>query len=242
MRTSIEGERALIVGATGGLGKAIAQRLASLGANVVLVGRKVERLEELKEKCLLFGSKRADTVPCDINDEASIKAMAEIVRQTGGLDILVNAAGVVANALLEKTSTADFDRIFSTNVRGTFIVMRECLDMLRASKAAEIINMASAAAHYGTKGQSAYGASKFAVLGLSETFALEIWEEGIHVHVLSPGGVLTDMIKDARPDLEGVPMIAPDDIADAVEYLVCHRTGATVDEIRIRRTSRPPTF
>jgi short-subunit dehydrogenase len=120
--------------------------------------------------------------------------------------------------------------------------MRDCLAMLRKSEAPEIINIASAAAHYGTKGQSIYGASKFAVLWLSETFALEVWEEGVHVHVLSPDGVLTDIIKEARPDLGGAPMIAPDDVADAMEYLFYPRTGATVDEICIRRTSRSPTF
>lgn len=242
MLTSIKGERALIVGATGGLGSAIARRLALLGAHTVLVGRNAPRLEVLRAECVELGDQKATCIRCDVTDERDIKHMAGAMESLGGLDILVNAAGVAVNAPLESTSTEEFDRIFSTNVRATFIVMRECLPLLKKSQAAEIINIASAAAHYGTVGQSIYGASKHAVLGMSSTFALEVWEQGVHVHVLSPGGVLTDMIKDARPDLAGVPMIAPDDIADAVEYLVCHRTGATVDEVRIRRVSRPPTF
>lgn len=242
MRTSICGERALVVGATGGLGSVMAKRLVSLGADVVLVGRNSEKLNQLKSDCLALGSTRVETILCDITVEDSIKSMVRVLEDTGGVDILINAAGVVINAPLEDTSSEDFDQIFVTNVRAPFLIIRDCLAMLRKSNAPEIINIASAAAHYGTKGQSIYGASKFAVLGLTETFALEVWEEGIHVHVISPGGVLTDMIKDARPDLDGVPMIAPDDVADAMEYILCHRTGATVDEIRIRRTSRPPTF
>lgn len=92
MRTSICGERALVIGATGGLGSVMAKRLVSLGTNVVLVGRNGKKLNQLKLDCLALGSVRVETILCDITVEDSIKSMIRVLEDTGGIDILVNAA------------------------------------------------------------------------------------------------------------------------------------------------------
>ena len=141
---------------------------------------------------------------------------------------------------IEDTTTDELDAILKTNVRAPYILCREALRLLRKSDAAEIVNICSVVAHTGYPLQSAYAASKHALLGMSESLSREVYEEGIRVHVLSPGGVLTEMIGEARPDLVGTPMIVPDDIADAVEFFLTHRTDGVVDEIRLHRSTKAP--
>ena len=245
MKTEIAGEKALVTGAGTGIGRAISIRLASLGCSITLVGRTQKSLEETATLCNQAAaeagrSASASVQTCDLTNEYSIRSLVQGVRNTGGLDILVNNAGLAQNGLLENTPTAEFDAILKTNVRAPFILMREALPLLRASKAAEIVNICSVVAHEGYPNQSAYVASKHALYGLSKSFANEVYEDGVRVHVISPGGVLTDMVSLTRPDLAGTPMIVPEDIADAVEYLLCHRTDAICDEIRLHRITKAP--
>lgn len=245
MKTSIVGERALVTGAGSGIGRAVATRLASLGCTVTLVGRTQQKLDETAALCNDAAREAghdttAVTHTCDLTSEASILGLVATVAEEGGLDILVNNAGIVQAGPLEGIPTEQFDAVMATNVRAPFILMRETLPLLRASKAAEIVNVCSVVAHAGYPNQSAYVASKHALYGMSKSFAAEVYDEGIRVHVISPGGVLTDMVAIARPDLTGTPMIVPDDMADAVEYLLCHRTDAVCDEIRLHRVTKAP--
>jgi NAD(P)-dependent dehydrogenase (short-subunit alcohol dehydrogenase family) len=240
MRTEISGRRALITGAGSGIGRAIACRLSELGCEVVLVGRTKSALETTREFCEGAGDKAAVVCPCDLRSEEAICDLVGTLRSAGGLDILINNAGIMVNSALKDTPTKDFDAIMSTNVRAPFLLMRECFPLLARSAAAEIVNICSVVAHEGYPNQSVYAASKHALLGLSKSFAREVYKDGIRVHVISPGGVLTDMVAVARPDLVGAAMIEPDDMADAVEYLLCHRTGAVCDEIRLHRSSKEP--
>ena len=245
MKTSIEGERALVTGAGTGIGAAIAKRLAALGCTVTVVGRTETRLVETAKACDKAAAEagfdtHAVVHACDLMSEQSILSLVRAVADEGGLDILVNNAGIVQAGPLEGIATEQFDAVMATNVRAPFILMRETLPLLRASRAAEIVNVCSVVAHAGYPNQSAYVASKHALYGMSKSFAAEVYDEGVRVHVISPGGVLTDMVAIARPDLTGTPMIVPDDMADAVEYLLCHRTDAVCDEIRLHRVTKAP--
>lgn len=245
MRTSIEGERALVTGAGTGIGAAIAKRLAALGCTVTVVGRTETRLVETAKACDKAAAEagfdaHAIVHTCDLTSEQSILSLVRAVADEGGLDILVNNAGIVQAGPLEGIATEQFDAVMATNARAPFILMRETLPLLRASRAAEIVNVCSVVAHAGYPNQSAYVASKHALYGMSKSFAAEVYDEGVRVHVISPGGVLTDMVAIARPDLTGTPMIVPDDMADAVEYLLCHRTDAVCDEIRLHRVTKAP--
>ena len=245
MRTSIVGERALVTGAGTGIGRAVAVRLASLGCTVTLVGRTASALEETAGLCDAASRQaghgtHALVRTCDLTSEQAILELIDDVERDGGLDILVNDAGIVQTGPLEGVSTEQFDAVMATNVRAPFILMRETLPMLRASRAAEVVNVCSVVAHDGYPNQSAYVASKHALYGMSKSFAREVYGDGVRVHVISPGGVLTDMVAVARPDLTGTPMIVPEDVADAVEYLLCHRTDAVCDEIRLHRVTKQP--
>lgn len=236
MKTSIEGRRALVTGAGSGIGRAIAVRLSELGCTVTLVGRTEATLAATAALC------PGHTIihRCDLTDEESILSLVRGVAAAGGLDILINDAGIVQAGPLEGISTAEFDAVMATNVRAPFILMRETLPLLRRSPAAEIINVCSVVAHEGYPNQSAYVASKHALCGLSKSFANEVFEDGIRVHLISPGGVLTDMVAKVRPDIVGTPMIVPEDVADAAEYLLTHRSDAICDEIRLHRSTKAP--
>lgn len=184
---------------------------------------------------------KAHILACDITDATAISTLVKTVESDfGRLDILVNNAGVLVSKTLEETTTEELDAILKTNIRAPYLLCREFLPLLRKSQAAEIVNICSTVAHIGYPMQSAYAASKHALLGMSQSLAREVYKEGIRVHVISPGGVLTDMIAEARPDLAGVPMIVPDDIADALEFFVTHRTDGVVDEIRVHRSTKEP--
>ena len=259
MKNEIVGELALVTGAGTGIGKAIAVRLAQLGCDVVLVGRTASKLEATAAEVRATG-REAFPMACDLTDADAIERLvADVERehgrldgpcrawpcraspcQRGRLDVLVNNAGVLVSKRLEDTTTDELDAILKTNVRAPYILCREALRLLRKSDAAEIVNICSVVAHTGYPLQSAYAASKHALLGMSESLSREVYEEGIRVHVISPGGVLTEMIGEARPDLVGTPMIVPDDIADAVEFFLTHRTDGVVDEIRLHRSTKAP--
>lgn len=246
MRNDIAGEVALVTGAGTGIGQAMAVRLASLGCDVVLVGRTAARLEDTAGRIAGLDGEapapgRAHVMTCDLTSAEAICGLArEVGERFGRLDILVNNAGVLVSKRLEDTATEELDAILATNVRAPYLMCREFLPLLRRSDAAEIVNICSVVAHTGYPLQSAYAASKHALLGMSESLSREVYEEGIRVHVISPGGVLTDMVGVARPDLVGTPMIVPDDVADALEYFVTHRTDGVVDEIRLHRSTKEP--
>lgn len=238
---SLVGLTALITGAGGGIGKVVATALAKEGANVILFGgnnleklKKVENdIKELGAKCAVFGG--------DLTDDIFVKeAFNKAVSVFDGIDILINNAGIAQNSLFENTEVEFFDKLMKINVRVPYILTQLALPILRKSKRASIINIASVVAHAGYAWQSSYSASKHALLGLTKAIATETYKDGIRVHAISPGGVMTDMVKLSRPDLKEDEMILPSDVAETVLFLLKNRTGAVIDEIIIRREGKPP--
>ena len=123
----------------------------------------------------------------------------------------------------------------------TVLLDREqALPLLRQSQAASILNIASVTAHKGYVRQAAYAASKHAMAGFTKTLAAEVYEQGIRVHLISPGGVFTDMAKVSRPDLTGEEMITAEDIAEIAAFLILRRTNAVIDEIEVHRANKAP--
>ena len=237
----MKGLTALITGASGGIGKAICRRLAKEGVNLILFGG--TNAEKLRDFALAlkkdFKDIRVDFYPCDLTDDAAVKSALKKAT-ANGVDILINNAGLAFSAPVEKTDMATFDKIMSLNFRAPVLITKECLPHLKKSTRASIVNIASVVAHNGYPLQSAYTASKHALLGFSKSLAAELYEKGIRVHVVSPGGVYTDMIRVARPDLTGEGMIMPEDVAEAVCFLLKNRTNAVIDEISLHRVGKQP--
>ena len=229
------GKTALVTGGGGGIGREIAAQLKAAGANVAICGRNVEKLEAAAHA---IGG--ALTLPGDLLDDTYVQSCVDRTVETfGGLDILINNAGVALSKPFAETTIEDFDRVMATNVRAPFILIRSALPQLRKARG-RVINIASVVAHKGYPLQSAYAASKHALLGLSKSLANELYEDGVRVHVISPGGVYTDMAKVARPDLSPDGLISAAEVADAVMFLLSLDKNAVIDEICLHRQGKAP--
>ncbi len=226
----------MITGAGGGIGSAIVEALFSCGFRLVLMGRDEEKLKKVA------GDRECLIMPGDICDDAYIKAtVAKTVQVYGGLDLLVNNAGIAQSTAFEDISMEEYDRIMNTNARAPFLLCQTALPYLVQSSCGTIINIASVTAHHGYALQSVYSASKHALLGFSKALSKEYYDKGVRVHVISPGAVFTDMVKISRPDLTGEGMLLPEDIAETVLYLLKMRNTASVaDEIQLHRETKEP--
>lgn len=236
----LHGRVALITGASGGIGSAVAKRLAEDGIHLALCGRSAEKLNAVREMAEALGVE-ALTLPCDLTrDGAAEDCVRAVLDRFGRLDILINNAGMALSCALEETTPRQFDRIMALNVRAPYFLCQAALPALRQSDRASILNIASVVGHKGYPLQSAYAASKHALIGMSKSLANEVYGDGIRVHIIAPGAVYTDMVKIARPDLTEEGMILPEDIADVAAFFLEHRSNAVIDEIQIHRVGKAP--
>ena len=233
-----DGKAALVTGAGGGIGRVLAAALAEGGASLALCGRSEDKL---RESARIAESRGAEVIliPGDLTDPA---CPAETIRRAaerfGRLDMLVNNAGEVLAKPIEAVTPEEYDRVMAVNVRAPFLLCQAALPHLRKTRGA-ILNIGSVVSHKGYPMQTVYGASKHALLGLSKALANEVHQDGVRVHMLSPGGVLTEMASRARPDLPGDALILPEEIAELAVFLLTRRT-AVIDEIETHRPGKAP--
>lgn len=236
----LKGKIALITGASGGIGSCIARRFAQDGISLALLGRSKEKLAATAASIREYGVETL-LLPGDLLDDAYLEdCFAAVKERFGGLGILVNNAGIALSRSFEETTMAEFDRIMALNARVPYLACHLALPLLRCSECASILNIASVVAHKGYPLQSAYAASKHALAGFTKSLASEVYREDIRVHLISPGGVFTDMVRIARPDLTGEDMILPEDIAEIAAFFIEHRTNAVIDEICVHRSGKEP--
>lgn len=237
---TLKGKIALITGASGGIGSCIARRFAQDGISLALLGRSEEKLAATAASVREYGVETL-LLPGDLLNDAYLEdCFAAVKERFGGLDILVNNAGMALSRSFEETTMAEFDRIMALNARVPYLACHLALPLLRCSECASILNIASVVAHKGYPLQSAYAASKHALAGFTKSLASEVYREDIRVHLISPGGVFTDMVRIARPDLTGEDMILPEDIAEIAAFFIEHRTNAVIDEICVHRSGKEP--
>ena len=234
----LRGKTAIVTGAAGGIGEAISKKLAELGMNLVITGRKAQALEEL-------AAQLPTKVHCCVGDLQELsfvdRLLAETKAQFGSVDVIINYAGLSHNCPVEEMTPELFDSIMRVNVRAPYFLCQKAVEDLKKSDCATIINICSVVAHKGYPRQSVYAASKHALLGFSKSFANEHYKDNIRVHVISPGSVYTKMIAMVRPDLSPEGMILPEDIADIVGmYLMLRKSNAVVDEIEVHRVTKEP--
>ena len=241
-RVNLMGGRTVILtGASGGIGSVIAPTLGSLDMNIVLVGRNEEKLSRVARDTEVNGGQ---VLVCAV-DQTEMAAADEIVRKTvdafGGIDVLINAAGLAQNAKMEDVTEEEYDAIMLLNVKAPYFLMQKALPYLRKSDAATVINLSSVVGHRGYVNQSVYGASKHALMGWSKAVANEYYKENIRVHTISPGGVYTEMVALTRPDLKEEEMILPSSIAMIVQFLLENRhTNAVIDDVCVHRANKEP--
>jgi short-subunit dehydrogenase len=204
MRRKIQGARAIVTGASSGIGREVARELARQGAMVVLVARRQERLQELAGQIAAAGG-RAKWVAGDITDPAVRAEAIETVRTSfGGLDILVNNAGVGALGLFESAGPERVRRVMEVNFFALVEMTRLALPLLKEGKRPILVNVGSILGHRGVPYNSEYAASKFAVHGFSESVRAEWAASGIDVLVVSPGTTATEFF-DKVIERKGAP-------------------------------------
>ena len=238
---SLNNRVAFITGAGGGIGSAIALALAKEGCTIVLFGGKsIDKLNKTAQKITDIGGK-VEVFSGDLTNQTCINDLfRSAINKVGKIDILINNAGMALNSAFEDTDVNVFDEIMNINVRVPYMLTQLALPHLKKSDRASIINVASVVAHAGYAMQSAYVASKHALLGFTKSLAAEVYDKGIRVHAISPGGVYTDMVKVSRPDLTPDGMTTPEEVAEVIAFLLKHRGNAVIDEILIHRTGKTP--
>jgi NAD(P)-dependent dehydrogenase (short-subunit alcohol dehydrogenase family) len=238
---SLKGRIALVTGSGGGIGREICLSLAKEGVKIIQFGgNNLDKLRETDDMITAIGGESmifAGDITCDTVREEQFNAA---LGAFGGIDILINNAGIAHNALFADTPANTFDKIMNINARAPYLLTQLALPYLKKSDRASIINIASVVSHAGYASQSAYTASKHALLGFTKSLAAEVYQDGIRVHAISPGGVYTDMVKISRPDLKPDGMIMPNEIADVVMFLLKNRGNAVIDEIIVHRVNKTP--
>ena len=191
----LENLNALITGGGRGIGLAIACRFAEEGANLFISGRSLGSLEEAAHELRKFGHKVA-IHSADVSNPESVKGMVEqALKEFSTIDILVNNAGIQICRSFGDYTLEEFDQTMKTNLYGTFMVTKSVLPGMIARKKGRIINVASTAGKWGSRNQSAYNASKHAIVGLTRCLGLEVAPLGITVNAICPGAVETDMLE-----------------------------------------------
>ena len=237
---NLDGKVAIVTGAGRGIGRSIARALVESGVKTSLAARSAHELDLVREEIEAMGGQAA-CFPTDIGSEAEAVALVrDTVDHFGRLDILINNAGLGIFGSLVDTSTEVWDDIMRVNARGPFILCRESIPHLKEQKRSYIVNISSVVGVKGYVNQSAYAASKHALMGMTKALAREVRDLGIRVHAICPGGVDTQLVGNARPDLDKSVLMHPEEIADVVLFLVTRAGNAVIDEIHLRRESSTP--
>ncbi len=226
---------AIVTGATRGIGRSVSMGLAEDGYRVVLIARDSEALRDVRQKILASGKFTHEPVilPVDITDTDKLTAeIRRLADQYGPVDVIVNSAAMFIDGSLA-CSTDDFRRIFETNVVAQYGILKTVLEIMMREKNGYVFNIASRAGTYGFPGGGTYGATKFALVGLTDSLYREYAPQGIRFTSLCPGWVNTEMAKEAGTSLGEEEMIQPEDILRTIRYLLGLSGNVCIREIVI---------
>lgn len=235
---SLNGKTALVTGASRGIGRAIALRLAEDGANVaVIYAGSADKAEAAVNEITALGV-NAKAYRCNVADSAAVnETVKAVTNDLGKIDILVNNAGITRDGLMLRMKDEDFDAVLDTNLKGAFNMIRACYSGFIRKKSGRIINISSVSGIMGNAGQANYSASKAGVIGLTKSVARELASRGITCNAVAPGFIQTDMTEnlgDNNPLLNSIPlgrMGKPEDIAAAVAFLASDSAAYITGEV-----------
>ncbi|HTJ68906.1 MAG TPA: SDR family NAD(P)-dependent oxidoreductase [Actinospica sp.] len=250
MAEKLSGCAALVTGASSGIGQATAAELASLGAHVVAVARRKDRLDELVARIEAAGGS-ASAIVADITDEAAAQdVVAQTVERQGSLDILVNNAGVMLLGPTAEASVEDWKRMVDLNVLGLLYCTHAALPHLLTAaengprRVSDLVNVSSIGGRTVRPGSQVYNLTKWGVGALSESMRQELAAKHVRVSVIEPGATRTELQEANRPEIlaqirsrqDGFELLEPQDLADAIGYMVTRPRHVNVNEIMVRPT------
>jgi len=228
--SNLENKKIIITGATGGIGSSITKILCESGAKVLATGTKIEKLEELKSKFKNVSTLRFDISKIDKVEEFIESATLEL---GGGLDCIVNNAGVTQDNLAIRMSLEEWEKVININLTSTFLLSKFAIKKMLKNKSGKIINITSVVGHTGNIGQVNYTASKAAIVAMSKSLAIEYAKKNINVNCISPGFIKSEMtakIDEKYKDsiISKIPssrLGEPEDVAHAVLFLASDQSN-----------------
>lgn len=235
----LKGQVGLVTGGTRGIGKAIAEELAKMGANVVIAGRSGDIAKENADALTSFGVK-ALGIRLDVSNAEEVeKAFEDIRKEFGRIDILINNAGITKDGLLMRMSEDAWDAVLDINLKGVFLCSREAIKDMARQRYGRIVNITSVAAFMGNPGQANYSASKAGIVGFTKTIAREYASREITVNAVAPGFITTAMTEGlperVKEDMKNLIPLGRfgtvEDIANAVTFLVSPASGYITGQV-----------
>lgn len=223
----LDGKTAIVTGASGGIGRAVAVRLAADGADVACFGQSAERLKETADAVTAKGRRASIHQVDSKNPDAIQSAISAIEQAWGRIDVLVNNAGVTKDGLLIRMSSADWDEVMAVNLRATFLFTKAAARLMMKQRSGAIVNISSIIGLIGNPGQANYAASKAGIIGFTKSVAKELASRGVRANAIAPGFITTRMTEKLNDELqkkmlEQIPLArygTPDDVAAAAAFL-----------------------
>ncbi|MGR7027807.1 SDR family NAD(P)-dependent oxidoreductase [Geodermatophilus sp. URMC 62] len=243
----LSGRVALVTGASSGIGEATAVALAEAGAAVAVGARRAERLDALAGKLRDDGA-RVLTLDLDVTDEQSCRdAVTRTREELGGLDVLVNNAGVMLLGTIVGADPEDWRRMMATNVLGLMYTTHAAIDGMVAQGSGDVVNISSVAGRQARKGAGVYNASKWAVNAFSESLRQEVTTKGVRVSLVEPGAVATELTDHiTQPEARAASQqmytsmrsLQAEDVARAIVYVVSQPPHVAINEVLVRPTDQ----
>jgi 3-oxoacyl-[acyl-carrier protein] reductase len=227
---SLKDKKIIVTGATGGIGNSIIKLLSDSGAQILATGTKIDKLEELKSKF-----KNVKILNFDISKNQKIEEFIENASKQigGGLDCLINNAGITQDNLAIRMSLEEWQKVIEINLTATFLLSKFAIKKMLRSKSGKIINITSVVSHTGNLGQANYTASKAGIIAMSKSLAIEYAKKNININCVSPGFIKTDMTdkidqKFKEAIISKIPssrLGEPEDVANAVIFLASDQSN-----------------
>lgn len=234
---------AVVTGASSGIGRATALALAEMGLRLALLGRSESSLSDVADEARARGASDAVGFICDLRDEAAVDlAVASTLERFGRIDVLINSAGLSLNGEVDGYLLEDWRAVIDTNLTGTFLTCRAVAPAMKRQGGGQIINISSGAGRNGIKEMAAYCASKFGVIGFTESFALEVRNQNIRVSALLPGSVATDFSRVAKRERTALPgasreigySMTAEEVASVIVGMLEQPAQAWMSEVTLR--------
>ncbi|MEW5818781.1 MAG: SDR family oxidoreductase [Cyanobacteriota bacterium] len=231
----LKGKVAIVTGAKRGIGKEIAKQLALNGADLALCSLNTDGVESVIEEIQsINNSIKIIYNQVDIRDSVQVSSFIEkVVNQFSKIDILINNAGIVRSGSIISTSETDWNLVIDTNLKGVYLLMNRVIPEMKKNALGHIINISSICGKTAFPYLGAYTASKFGLIGLSLSVKEELRKENIHLSIIHPGAVDTDIWGSIPGDYNHSLMVRPDEIAKGVLFILQNSENCTVDELQI---------